>query len=183
VTPVGLGDSFYLHVGTSSATTGAATNADSTPTVTIEEDGVAMGYAPTVANVSTGLYRVTIDATAGNGFEAGKRYSAYVSATVGGINGKDGIGEFEVLGTDLNVGMTNLDATVSSRLATAGYTAPDNADIVAILGFVDTEIAAIKAKTDQLAFTVANQVDANVQAVNDTTVTGNGQPGTEWGPA
>lgn len=34
---------------------------------------------------------------------------------------------------------TNLDATVSSRLATAGYTAPDNSDIVAI-----------KAKTDNL---------------------------------
>jgi hypothetical protein len=45
----------------------------------------------------------------------------------------------------------NLNATVSSRLATSGYTAPDNADIVAI-----------KAKTDGLTFTVANQVDVNV---------------------
>ena len=43
-------------------------------------------------------------------------------------------------------------------------------------------IAAIKAKTDSLAFTVAGQVDANVQYVNNVLVTGNGQPGTEWGP-
>lgn len=37
------------------------------------------------------------------------------------------------------VGLTaaNLDATVSSRLATASYTAPDNATISAILGYVD----------------------------------------------
>lgn len=46
--------------------------------------------------------------------------------------------------------LDNLDATVSSRLATAGYTAPDNATIAAIAGFVDTEVAAIKAKTDNL---------------------------------
>lgn len=56
----------------------------------------------------------------------------------------------------------DIDATISSRLATAGYTAPDNADIVTILGLVDTEIGAIKTQTDKLTFTVANQVDSNV---------------------
>lgn len=35
-----------------------------------------------------------------------------------------------------------------------------SADILAIDDFVDTEITAIKAKTDQLTFTTANQVDA-----------------------
>lgn len=47
---------------------------------------------------------------------------------------------------------------------------------------VDTVVDAIKAKTDSLTFTVANQVDANIQSVNDVTVTGNGQAGSEWGP-
>ncbi len=47
--------------------------------------------------------------------------------------------------------LDNLDATVSSRLASASYTAPDNASVTAI-----------KAKTDQLTFTTANQVDAGV---------------------
>lgn len=64
--PVFLSDSVWLHFGTSSATTGAATNADSTPTVTVAEDGTDMPYAPTVSNVATGLYKVQIDATSGN---------------------------------------------------------------------------------------------------------------------
>lgn len=132
ISPVSLGDSFCFKIGTCSASTGAATNADSTPTITVEEDGVAMGYAPTVANVATGEYRVTVDATVGNGFEAGKRYCMSVSATVGGINGRDGVGEFEVLAVDLN---TALDTNIGSRLATAGYTAPPSA--VAIRSEID----------------------------------------------
>lgn len=48
---------------------------------------------------------------------------------------------------------------------------------------VDTVADAIKAKTDQLTFTVANQVDSNVQYVNDTQVDGTGASGDEWGPA
>ena len=142
MTPVSLGDSVFLHFGTTSTTTGAATNADSTPTVNVAEDGVALGYAPTVTNITTGLYMVQIDCTAGNGFEAGRRYSVYVAATVGGIAGRDGIGEFEVLATDLNTGVAsvvgavgsvtgltaaNLDVAVSTRLATASYTAPPSA--------------------------------------------------------
>lgn len=45
-----------------------------------------------------------------------------------------------------------------------------------------TNISAIKAKTDGLTFTVAGVVDANIQRVNDVTVTGTGAPGDEWGP-
>ena len=67
--------------------------------------------------------------------------------------------------------LANLDAAVSSRLASASYTAPDN-----------TSITAIKAKTDSLTFTKAGEVDANIKSVNDVTVTGDGQAGTEWGP-
>jgi hypothetical protein len=54
-----------------------------------------------------------------------------------------------------DVGLTTtitgrVDAAVSTRLATAGYTAPDNAGIATINAAVDTEVAAIKAKTDNL---------------------------------
>ena len=55
------------------------------------------------------------------------------------------------------------------------------ASVNTIDDFLDTEIAAIKAKTDSLTFTVAGQVDANVQSINDVTITGNGQTGTEFG--
>lgn len=102
MSPVALGDSVFPVFSTSSPTTGAAVNADSLPTATVEEDGVAMGYAPTITNTGTGRYRVTIDATVGNGFEAGKRYCAFVSATVGGIAGSDALCEFEVVAQSMN---------------------------------------------------------------------------------
>jgi len=130
VNQVALSDSAFVYFGTSSATTGAATNADSTPTVVVAEDGTDLGYSPTVTNVATGLYKVEIAATAGNGFEAGRRYNVYAVATVGGITGRDGIGEFEVLAVDLNTGVASvtglnpalLDVAVSTRMET--YTQP-----------------------------------------------------------
>ncbi len=42
--------------------------------------------------------------------------------------------------------IANLDAAVSTRLASASYTAPDNSTIAAIAGYVDTEVAAIYAR-------------------------------------
>lgn len=52
--------------------------------------------------------------------------------------------------TELATELARIDAAISTRLASASYTAPSNSDITAI-----------KAKTDQFVFTVANQVDAN----------------------
>lgn len=43
-----------------------------------------------------------------------------------------------------------------------------------VTGLTASDVAAIKAKTDSLTFTVAGNVDANVQRVNDVTITGNG---------
>jgi hypothetical protein len=67
----------------------------------------------------------------------------------------------------------NIDATISSRATQTSVDAVDD--------YVDTEVAAIKAKTDQLTFTTAGKVDANVTHVNETEVTGNGST-TPWGP-
>lgn len=39
---------------------------------------------------------------------------------------------------------------------------------------IDTVVDAIKVQTDKFVFTVANQVDANIQSINDVTVTGDG---------
>jgi len=47
---------------------------------------------------------------------------------------------------------------------------------------IKTDTAAIKTQTDKLAFTVTNQVDANIQSINDTAVAGDGGT-TPWGPA
>jgi hypothetical protein len=45
-----------------------------------------------------------------------------------------------------------------------------------------TDVDGIKTKTDSLTFTVANQVDSNIQSVNDITVNGVGTSGNPWGP-
>jgi hypothetical protein len=58
--------------------------------------------------------------------------------------------------------LTNLDATISSRLATAGYTAPANSDITAI-----------KAKTDNLPAAPAAVGDVPTAAANAAAVRSN----------
>jgi hypothetical protein len=50
------------------------------------------------------------------------------------------------------------------------------------LSTVDGNVSAIKAKTDSLAFTVAGQVDANIQYVNDIQVKGTGTTADPWNP-
>lgn len=78
-------------------------------------------------------------------------------------------------------GVTIPSVIASPTNITAG-TIANVTNPVSVTGFTPSDVTAIKAKTDSLTFTVANQVDSNVQYVNDTQVTGNGQSGTEWGP-
>lgn len=61
----------------------------------------------------------------------------------------------------------SLQAVVNAILA--GITAPDNAGI-----------SAIKAKTDNLTFTVAGQVDSNAKSMNDATLYGDGTADDQW---
>jgi hypothetical protein len=55
---------------------------------------------------------------------------------------------------------------------------PTNAELATALGTADdavkTVVDAIKVQTDKLTFTVANQIDANLQYINDVAVTGDG---------
>lgn len=50
------------------------------------------------------------------------------------------------------------------------------------LATVDSNVDAIKTKTDSLTFSVSNQVDANIKSVANTTVTGSGTEADPWGP-
>lgn len=68
--------------------------------------------------------------------------------------------------------------TAEIGAAGAGLTALATA---ANLATVDTVVDGIKAKTDSLTFTTAGIVDANIQQINDVTITGDGQAGTEFG--
>lgn len=112
--------------------------------------------APAIINAKTGHYGGSIDTT---GFATGQHFIR-MAGTVATAKVVATEFCFQIVAYDPNdatdLGLTNLDAAISSRLATAGYTAPDNAGITAI-----------KAKTDQLIFTIANKLDASIQAAAD----------------
>lgn len=89
--------------------------------------------------------------------------------------------------TNLDTQLGTIDSNVDAIKAVTDNL-PDSGALTSIaqasaLATVDSNVDAIKAKTDGLTFTEAGAVDANVQYVNDTEVAGDGQPGTEWGPA
>ena len=74
------------------ATTGAVTDADSTPTFAVFEEAtdtdIGVGGNLTKRTSLTGNYRGTFTASTANGFEAGKWYVVIATATVGGTTGK-----------------------------------------------------------------------------------------------
>lgn len=70
--------------------------------------------------------------------------------------------------TELTTELGRIDAAVSTRLATAGYTAPDN-----------VSVTAIKAVTDEIIIT-NGLVHGDVKKQNAATVYGNGTSGNKW---
>jgi len=111
--------------------------------------------------------------------------TAVAASAVASVTGNVGGNVTGSVGSVVGLTASNLDATVSSRLASASYTAPDNTNIgvaAAQATAAATDTAAIKLKTDSLNFSVAGKVDGNIKAVNDTTVTGAGTSGSPWGP-
>jgi hypothetical protein len=73
----------------------------------------------------------------------------------------------------------NLSGSVGSVTGAVGSV---TGAVGSVTGLTASDVGAIKAKTDNLTFTVANQVDANIKSVAGTTVTGTGAAGDEWGP-
>jgi hypothetical protein len=84
--------------------------------------------------------------------------------------------------TAIDEDSTTLDIDAAVRAAVGLAAADLDTQLSTIDNFLDTEVAAIKAKTDSLTFTVAGQVDANIESVNAVTVNGTGAAGNEWGP-
>src|SRR3989304_6070367 len=64
-----------------------------------------------------------------------------------------------------------IDGLMKADTLRVGGTLQTAGDIYALLvlvaGYIDTEVAAIKAKTDQLTFTIANKLDSSIQAAGD----------------
>ncbi len=126
-----IDDLLTFTVITTVFSTGVATDADAVPAYRVYEDEtgtpILTGNMALLDSANTaGLYSEQITLSAANGFEVGKTYSIYVAATVSGVVGASS-GGFKVIAV----------------LATA-------ADLATVAGYLDTEIAAIKTKTDFL---------------------------------
>lgn len=111
-----LGDIITLDFTTHNPFTGAVQDTDSLPTCEVfedENDSEILIPIVTKRVGKIGNYRVSIEATIGNGFEIGKSYNTIISATVNNISAKSRIESF-VLDSkrinDLNdVSQTNID--------------------------------------------------------------------------
>lgn len=94
-----LEEDAYFDFVTHHPTTGAATDADSTPTAEVFEDATdttVVALTVTKRTSKTGNYRVPVTAAAADGFEVGKTYNVVASATVNSIAAKGVIGRFKV---------------------------------------------------------------------------------------
>src|SRR5690349_12465468 len=116
---------------TTNITAGTVTTATNVTTV----NGLAAGVitAASIASDAITDAKVAADVTI-----------ASVTGAVGSVTGNVGGNVVGSVGSVTGLTAANLDVAVSTRLATAGYTAPDN-----------TSITGIKAKTDSLTFTAA----------------------------
>jgi hypothetical protein len=137
--------------------TGLPVTFSGTPGISVYKDNsLTQSQAGVTLNTDwdgvTGLNHVRIDTSAdGTFYAAGSNFSVVITAgTVSSVS---------VVGTVLDTFTLGLAASFARLGAPAG--ASVSADIAAIKTVVD----AIKVKTDQLVFTVANKVDANVTAV------------------
>lgn len=79
---------------------------------------------------------------------------------------------------NLDTQLSTIDTNVDAILVDTGTTLDGKLDTID--NFLDTEVAAIKAKTDQLTFTVTGQVDANAESMNATEILGTGTSADKW---
>lgn len=127
--------------------------------------------APDIINAKTGHYGGSIDTT---GFASGQHFIR-MQGTVSTAKTVATAFCFQIVAFDpadaAGLGLSRVDAAVTTRLADTDYTSPDNAGI-----------AAVQAKTDSLTFTVAGKVDSNTTYVAGTAVSGSGTTEAPWGP-
>lgn len=157
-----IDDLLTFPANTHTPSTGAATDADSVPSYRVYEDetGTAI-QSGSMAKLddanTTGFYSEQLTLSAANGFEVGKCYTIYISATVGGVVG-------------------TMSHTFKVELAPATAAA-----LTIVDDFLDTEIAAIKAKTDNLPSDPADASDiaASFSSIASTLSTISGYIDTE----
>ncbi len=109
-----LDEAIYVEA-ISSSSTGAAADADSTPTFAVYEEStdtdIGIGGNMTKRTSLTGNYRASFTASAANGFELGKWYAVIGSATIGGIATKGVLARFRIVAAEAVAGYPLTDVT------------------------------------------------------------------------
>lgn len=184
-----IDDLLTFTVNTHDVATGAGTDADSVPSFRVYEDetgtAILTGSMAKLDDTNTvGFYSERITLSAANGFEVGKSYSIYVSATVDGVTATQSM-NFKVIATPVAIGtgsgLTAIpwnaawDAEVQSEVADAlsAYDPPTKAELDAavaplatasalatVAGYLDTEISAILEDT-------GTTIPAQIAALNN----------------
>lgn len=121
---------------------------------------------------SSGRPEVNMTHAAGTAWASGAIVSgAFASGAIGaGAIATDAIGAAELAAdavTEIAGGVWDLATTGHTTASTFGAQLKTLLDTIA--SYLDTEIAAIKTKTDSLTFTVAGDLDVNVQSWKDST--------------
>lgn len=162
-----IDDNLTFVCNTHAAATGAATDADSVPSYRVYEDetGTAIltgSMAKLDDDNTTGFYSEQVALSAANGFEKGKCYHVYISATVSSVTGTLSHAfqiEAEVDANRVNwANVDNPTTTVGlsgTTIKTATDVETDTADIQSKIGSpagasVSADIADIEGKVDDL---------------------------------
>ena len=131
------GQNFAGMIATAAPDTGAGAD----PTVitgALYRNGVVDAAVAVVATDEAATAGITsLAGTIPVGYAEGDVIVLIATATVGGVSSSWPVWHASIVAK-----------LPGELLAAAGYTAPDNAGIAAIAGYLDTEVAAIKAKTD-----------------------------------
>jgi hypothetical protein len=152
-----------------------------TLTITASKNGAAFAaISPTVTERGDGWYSLAL--TTAHTDTLG---DFVVHVTASGADPTDVREEvFAALpGDSVTVSSIGNDVITAASIAADAVTEIQNGLATASsLTTVDGTVTAIKAKTDSLTFTVAGQVDANIQYVNDVQVKGTGTSVDPWNP-
>lgn len=133
---IALNEVVYFD-GIASNSTGAAVDADSTPTFEVFEEAtdtdIGVGGNMTKRTSKTGHYRGSFTISAANGFEVGKFYSVVGTAVVGGVTVKGVLMEFRCSAAEAVVGaiLSTIDAAGMDAVLIDGKTFREAMRIIA----------------------------------------------------
>lgn len=125
------------------------------------------GFATVSGTVDADVVCISGDCTAADNLEAALDGTGF---DIGGIDVSELNTAVDAVGSD-GTGLTEAGGTGDQLTALATASA---------LTTVDSNVDAIKAKTDDITFTNTNEVDVNVKSMNDATLNGDGSDGDKW---